>query len=79
MGGPDDLERDAALRNAVRSWLRATERLAAASADTADDPDLYAVVLELAEEAGVAKLRMQRALVELGWSPPASVRELPRS
>jgi hypothetical protein len=75
----DDLERDAALRDAVRGWLRATERLAAASADTDDDPDLYAVVLELAEEAGVAKLRMQRALVELGWAPPASVRELPRS
>jgi hypothetical protein len=72
-------EREDLLRDAARSWLRAADRLAAASQETAEDPDVYAVVLELAEEVGLARMRLQRALVELGWSPPASVRELPRS
>ncbi|HVF19636.1 MAG TPA: hypothetical protein VNA14_05285 [Mycobacteriales bacterium] len=72
-------ERDEVLRDAVRSWLRATDRLAAAGQESTEDPDVYAVVLELAEEVGLARLRMQRALIELGWAPPASVRELPRS
>ena len=72
-------EREDLLRDAARSWLRATDRLAAAGQESTEDPDVYAVVLELAEEVGLARMRMQRALVELGWSPPASVRELPRS
>jgi len=69
---------DETLRDAARAWLRATDRLAAAGAETVEDSDVYAVVLELAEEAGIARIRMQRALVDLGWSPPASLRQLPR-
>ncbi len=71
MDGPDGQ-----LREATRAWLRATDRLSAAVAAAVEDPDSYAVVLELAEETGLARLRMHRALIELGWSPPASVREL---
>ena len=70
---------DDALREATRAWLRAADRLAAANAEATEDPDSYAVVLELAEEASLAKRRMYRALIELGWAPPASLREVPRT
>lgn len=71
-------DREDLLREATRAWLLAADRLGAATGEAVDDPDSYGVVLELAEEAGLARLRLHRALVELGWSPPASLRELDR-
>lgn len=68
---------DAALRDAARAWLRAADRLAAANADAAKDADAYAVVLELAEEATLARLRFYRTLVDLGWSHPRALQERP--
>jgi len=73
----DDV-REERLHEVTRAWLRAADRLTAATEDAVTDPDAYAVVLELAEETSLARLRLNRALIELGWAPPASVRELDR-
>ena len=62
---------DAALRAAARAWLAAADKLDAA---TAKDDD-YGTALELAEAVTLARLGLQQALTEMGWSPPRSVRE----
>ena len=56
------------LRDAVSGWLKAGDDLAAAQRDSEDT----AVVMELAERATLARLLFRQALVDLGWTPPAS-------
>ncbi len=68
---------DARLRTAARAWLAALDRVDAAMAG--DDHDDYGATLELAEAATLARLGLQQALVDLGWSPPRSVREAQNS
>ena len=59
---------DESLRDAARAWLRATDRLDAAMSAGDDE---YGAAIELAEEASLARMRFERVLTELGWSPPA--------
>ena len=56
---------DRSLRDAVRAWLDAYDRLDAAH--TGDD---YAGTLDLAEQVSLARMRLDQELVGLGWSPP---------
>jgi hypothetical protein len=56
------------LRGAVRAWLAAADELAGAARDDAD----LTQVMELADQATLARLTFQRTLVELGWTPPTT-------
>lgn len=56
---------DQNLRDAVRAWLAAYDAL-----DAAQGGEDYAETLELAERVSLARMRLDRELVGLGWSPP---------
>jgi hypothetical protein len=56
------------LRGAVRAWLAAADELAGAAGDGTD----LTQVMELADNATLARLTFHRTLVELGWTPPAA-------
>ncbi len=57
------------LRSAARTWLDAADRLEHAMGD----PNSAIEAMDAADAATIARMRFHQTLVELGWTPPASV------